>query len=151
MHAEALTVGPLEDYIDRSGVPSPRRGGVPREAPHCLRGESSGQELWPCRMCRLRRLRRRSATRQRRRNREVSGCLTSESEERETWTAESLRTASSIEEASAFFGNGAVMEETSAVDVSGQHYWISQRASFAGDKSGTSSNVVISRDQFSPT
>jgi hypothetical protein len=30
-----------------------------------------------------------------RRNRRVSGCLTSESEERETWTAESLRAASS--------------------------------------------------------
>ena len=29
LRAKALTVGPLEDYIDRSGVPSPRRGGVP--------------------------------------------------------------------------------------------------------------------------
>src|SRR4029077_7492158 len=57
-----------------------------------------------------------------RRNCKVPGCLKSESEERETWTAESLRAASSNGRASAFPGTGAVMEETSAVDVSGQHY-----------------------------
>ena len=34
------------------------------------------------------------------RDRQVPGCLTGESEERETWTAESLRAASSIESAS---------------------------------------------------
>jgi hypothetical protein len=48
----------------------------------------------------------------------VSGCLTSESEERETWTAESLRAAFAI--GKPFAQNGR--EETSAVDVSGQHY-----------------------------
>jgi len=53
----------------------------------------------------------------RRRNREVPGCLKSESEERETWTAESLRTASPNEEGltvkgSGFFAKRAVMEET---------------------------------------
>jgi hypothetical protein len=47
----------------------------------------------------------------------VPGCLTSESEERETWTAESLRAA---------FRCGSIPDrirpdETSAVDVSGQH------------------------------
>jgi hypothetical protein len=50
------------------------------------------------------------------RDREVPGCLKSESEERETWTAESLRTASPNEEGltvkgSGFFAKRAVMEE----------------------------------------
>ena len=49
------------------------------------------------------------------------GCLTGESEERETWTAESLRAASSNGEDLFLFARRAV-EETSAVDVSGQHY-----------------------------
>jgi hypothetical protein len=44
-------------------------------------------------------------------------CLTSESEERETWTAESLRAAFRAGES--LRGNG--QEETSAVDVLGQH------------------------------
>jgi hypothetical protein len=48
----------------------------------------------------------------------VSGCLTSESEERETWTAESLRAAF----ASGKPNRAKRPEETSAVDVSGQHY-----------------------------
>src|SRR5262249_3913995 len=47
----------------------------------------------------------------------IPGCLTGESEERETWTAESLRTASAKEKSFC----SAVMEETSAVDVLGQH------------------------------
>jgi hypothetical protein len=54
----------------------------------------------------------------------VPGCLTCESEERETWTAESLRTAISIEDwlVSKLVCEGiAVGRETSAVDVSGQH------------------------------
>ena len=58
----------------------------------------------------------------RRRSRRVPGCLTGESEERETWTAESLRAASSNGEGFGFFRKRAAMEETSAVDVSGQHY-----------------------------
>ena len=52
-----------------------------------------------------------------RRMRGGSGCLTSESEERETWTAESLRAAFRASES--LRANG--QEETSAVDVSGQH------------------------------
>jgi hypothetical protein len=56
------------------------------------------------------------------RGRKTPGCLTSESEERETWTAESLRAASSNGEGFGFFRESAAMEETSAVDVSGQHY-----------------------------
>src|SRR5262249_53192096 len=68
----------------------------------------------------------------------VPGCLTGESEERETWTAESLRAA---------FLEGKPLrmrpDETSAVDVSGQHL------GHASDRSGTSSNVVISREKFS--
>ena len=52
----------------------------------------------------------------------LPGCLKSESEERETWTAGSLRTASSNGEgisfrAWAFSGREAVMEETLAVYV----------------------------------
>jgi len=50
----------------------------------------------------------------------VPGCLTGESEERETWTAESLRTASSKE---SNFRTRNGQEETSAVNVSGQHQW----------------------------
>src|SRR5262249_16044800 len=48
----------------------------------------------------------------------VLGCLTSKSEERETWTAESLRTPSSLE--TLVFG-GVRSDENSAVDVLGQH------------------------------
>jgi hypothetical protein len=44
--------------------------------------------------------------------------LIGESEERETWTAESLRAASSIEDLSSI---AVRPDETSAVDVSGQH------------------------------
>jgi hypothetical protein len=49
----------------------------------------------------------------------VPGCLTGESEERETWTAESLRAA--FRARKQFFKRGGRIE-TSAVDVSGQHY-----------------------------
>ena len=57
-----------------------------------------------------------------RRSCKAPGCLKSESEERETWTAESLRAASSNGEGFGLFRESAAMEETSAVDVSGQHY-----------------------------
>ncbi len=55
-----------------------------------------------------------------RRSCEAPGCLKSESEERETWTAESLRAASSNGEGlgskdQTFSAREAVMEETSAV------------------------------------
>ena len=52
-----------------------------------------------------------------RRSCKVPGCLKSESEERETWTAESLRGRFSRRETSRENGQ----EETSAVDVLGQH------------------------------
>jgi len=60
----------------------------------------------------------------------VPGCLTSESEERETWTAESLRAVPEF---------GAIPyrvrpDETSAVDVSGQHQL---RAGRRGEMVGT--------------
>ena len=54
--------------------------------------------------------------------RKAPGCLKSESEERETWTAESVRAASSNGEGLGLLRESAAMEETSAVDVSGQHY-----------------------------
>ena len=47
----------------------------------------------------------------------LSGCLTSESEERETWTAESLRAASSIGEGLPFSREDAAGRDT-AVHVS---------------------------------
>ena len=70
----------------------------------------------------------------------IPGCLTGESEERETWTAGSLRAASSDGEIRLQVRS---LEETSAVHVSGQH------CDHASDQSGTSSNVVISRFKFS--
>jgi hypothetical protein len=50
----------------------------------------------------------------------VPGCLTGESEERETWTAESLRAVSFCRGATR--GRRRRPDETSAVHVSGQHY-----------------------------
>ena len=92
------------------------------EAPHCLRGESSGHESMA-----MSDVRASAAPRAcRRRGRKVPGCLKSESEERETWTAESLRAASSNGEGVGSrawaFSQESGLEETSAVDVSGQHY-----------------------------
>ncbi len=91
-----LTVPRAEDYIGALGRTAALARWRVREAPHCLYGESSGHDLWPCRMCGCRRLRFLPET-DFRRSRLVPGCLTSESEERETWTAESLRAASSNE------------------------------------------------------
>ena len=68
------------------------------EAPHCSHGDRAlGHEAVamfasPRRMCGVRRLRTVGSDAPRR-NRKVPGCLTGESEERETWTAESLRAA----------------------------------------------------------
>jgi hypothetical protein len=93
-----LTVRVGRDYIAALGRTAALARWRVREAPHCLRGESSGQKLWPWRMYGRRRLRFLPGGCRGlgfRRNRKVSGCLTSESEERETWTAESLRAASS--------------------------------------------------------
>ncbi len=88
-----LTVPRAKDYIALLGRTAALARWRVREAPHCLYGESSGHDPWPCRMCGYRRLRFLPET-VFRRSLNASGCLTSESEERETWTAESLRTAS---------------------------------------------------------
>jgi len=53
----------------------------------------------------------------------VPGCLTGESEERETWTAESLRAASSGGSIPGSIPAQLRPDETSAVHVSGQHHF----------------------------
>src|SRR5580704_19223722 len=53
----------------------------------------------------------------------VPGCLTGESEERETWTAESLRAASSGGLIPGSIPAQWRPDETSAVHVSGQHHF----------------------------
>ena len=53
----------------------------------------------------------------------VPGCLTGESEERETWTAESLRAASSGGLIPGSIPAQLRPDETSAVHVSGQHHF----------------------------
>jgi len=79
----------------------------------------------------------------------VPGCLISESEERETWTAESLRAAFSNGEALAFpqesSGHGR--------DFGGLTFqgFLHRPVAQAIGRVGTSSNVVISRDQISST
>src|SRR5580692_5866725 len=84
-----------------------------------------------------------------RRSCKAPGCLKSESEERETWTAESLRAASSNGEGLRFFckrcGHGR--------DFGGLTFqgFLHRPIAQAIGRVGTSSNVVISRDQFSPT
>jgi len=91
----------------------------------------------------------------RRRSRKVPGCLTGESEERETWTAESLRAASS---------NGEGLGRKARAFSARERPWKRLRRStfqvntmglaglrFRKKQSGTSSNVVISRDQISST
>jgi len=99
-----LTIAALEAYIRPLGTPPlPRRVGVSAKP----LTDYSVNEHWaiilmamfasPCRMG------------------GAPGCLISESEERETWTAGSLRAASSNGEASAFSATGAAVEETSAV------------------------------------
>jgi hypothetical protein len=94
------------------------------EAPHCSHGDRASGHLVmamfasPRRMCGVWREFLRTILSSARRSRLVPGCLTSESEERETWTAESLRAASSNGRASAFSRRVAVMEETSADNVS---------------------------------
>jgi hypothetical protein len=84
-----------------------------------------------------------------RRSCKAPGCLKSESEERETWTAESLRAAFSNGEGLGFFrercGHGR--------DFGGLTFqgFLHRPIAQAIGRVGTSSNVVISRDQFSPT
>ena len=87
------------------------------------------------------------------RDRQVPGCLTSESEERETWTAESLRAASSNGEMlrkRRFFAE-VRPDETSAVHVSGQHCGREAAGASlsAHGQSGTSSMLRCKGDHIS--
>jgi hypothetical protein len=69
----------------------------------------------------------------------VPGCLTSESEERETWTAESLRAVFLLKERGR-------PDETRRFNVFGQHAWSRRDASHeVARRVWTSSNVVIGR------
>src|SRR5580693_10658105 len=82
-----------------------------------------------------------------RRSCEAPGCLKSESEERETWTAESLRAASSNGE-----GLGLFQESSGhGRDFGGLTFqgFLHCPIARAIGRVGTSSNVVISRDQIS--
>jgi hypothetical protein len=83
--AEALTILDPEDYIDPLGAPPMLRrdGASAKPLTVYTVNAHSAMSRWSCRMCGFRR------------SRKVPSCLTSESEERETWTAESLRAASS--------------------------------------------------------
>ena len=71
---------------------------------------------------------------------EIPGCLTGESEERETWTAESLRAASLARD------GGRTRLRRYTFQVNTMVSWVRD---CLGDQSGTSSNVVISRFEFS--
>jgi hypothetical protein len=102
--SERLTETAAEPYIGPLGCAAASARWRVREAPHCLHGDrASGHARGHVRV---------TAS-----NARGSGCLTSESEERETWTAESLRAAFRAGES--LRANG--QEETSAVYVSGQH------------------------------
>ena len=87
--AKPLTMERSEAYISPLGAPPPQRDGVPAK-PLTVYAVNHPARPWPRRMCGLRRLRYLPG-----RSCKAPGCLTSESEERETWTAESLRAASS--------------------------------------------------------
>ena len=96
--SKPLTMPAAPAYISGLGAP-PRDAMTCHEAPHCLHGEHPATSFGPGGCARLRRLL--LSCRSRRREWKtgsfgVSGCLTSESEERETWTAESLRAAFAI-------------------------------------------------------
>ena len=84
------------------------------------------------------------------RGRKASGCLKSESEERETWTAESLRAASSNGEALASSARARPWKRLrrSTFQVNTMIVTVSNHRN---GQSGTSSNVVIGRDQISST
>src|SRR5262249_24126792 len=84
----------------------------------------------------------------------VPGCLTGESEERETWTAESLRAASRTRTC-VFEGGGRTRLRRSTFQVNtlsraGAGACDANRACWSRlDRSGTSSNVVIGWEKFS--
>src|SRR5262249_24049236 len=84
----------------------------------------------------------------------VPGCLTGESEERETWTAESLR-AASRRETYVFEGSGRTGLRRSTFQVNtlsraGTGACDAKRACWNQlDRSGASAKVVIGREKFS--
>ena len=122
LREKALTMTAPEAYISPLGAP-PLDAMACLEKPLTVCAVNHPASPWPRRMCGLRRLlprflrpsRGQARWKDERRGHQAPGCLTSESEERETWTAESLRTASSNGEDFGFLGKRAVMEETSAV------------------------------------
>ena len=147
-----LTVSTPGDYIDRYGAPSALRRD---DAPSKLLTDISDMAPDSGR-------RRGVSTALRRtggRGRSVPGCLTGESEERETWTAESLRAIcsdGSLASKEAGFRRTGGQEETSAVDVSGQHQFRNAaivcavqtgRMIMHAKKGGTSSNGVTCREK----
>jgi hypothetical protein len=101
--SERLTETAAEPYIGPLGCAAASARWRVREAPHCLHGDRAYGHA--CGHVRV------TAS-----NAGVC-CLTSESEERETWTAESLRAA--FRAGASLRENG--QDETSAVDVLGQY------------------------------
>jgi hypothetical protein len=112
-----LTITGSEDYIHALGRAAARRDGASTKplTVHTVT-DHSAMNAWPCSRRRVGcagfRFSGKPETEP-----QGSGCLTGESEERETWTAESLRTAFANGEGYAFSVTEAVMEETLAVDV----------------------------------
>jgi hypothetical protein len=97
-----LTIMQVEDYIDPLGRAAASRDGASAKplTVHTVTEHPAmlfmAMFASPRRMCGFSRLRRSPEPVIGRRSREVPGCLKSESEERETWTAESLRAAFAI-------------------------------------------------------
>lgn len=95
--AKPLTMPERAAYITLLGAP-PRNAMTCREAPHCLHGEHPATSFGPggCASFGGFHFLAGLGGEWRTGSFGVSGCLTSESEERETWTAESLRAAFAI-------------------------------------------------------
>jgi len=134
--AQPLTIWAVDAYITPLGAPRlPRRGGAPakpltvytvnRASGHDLNGHVGCAGFGGSGACR-------------RRGRKVPGCLTGKSEERETWTAESLRAASSNGEGISFLAraSGRTRLRRSTFQVNTMVAWASNRLS---GQSGTSS------------
>ena len=153
--SKALTRPAPQDYIDPLGRAAAWRDGASAKPLTVSHGDrASGHALYGHVRRRvgcggLYGLRSYLETLSGRRNCKVPGCLKSESEERETWTAESLRAASSNGEGLGLFRkSGGHGRDFGGLTFQGfLHRPIAQ----AIGRVGTSSNVVISRDQFSPT
>ncbi len=147
--AKPLTMAGAPAYISPLGTPPPRGGLACREAPHCSAVNIRPRALGPggcagfggfSSLCCLGEGGRKTGPSW------VSGCLTSESEERETWTAESLRAAFAIGKPFAQSGRKRLRRSTFQVNT-----MIVTVSNHRNGQSGTSSNVVISRDQISST